>query len=98
MEALMMRWSVSRPRQSVFLGVAVFVIGLETAQAQTPASATITYDGAGRTATTVYSDQTCVTHKYDANGNRVATTITKADVPEASVWGSGVWGCFEWKP
>src|SRR5215831_2241985 len=47
--------------------------------AQTTPSATYKYDAAGRTVTTLFTDQTCVIHQYDSQGNRVATTITKAD-------------------
>jgi YD repeat-containing protein len=64
--------------------------------AQATTSATITYDGAGRTATTLYTDQTCVAHKYNAQGNRTDTVVTKASTPETSVWASGVWGCSKW--
>jgi YD repeat-containing protein len=64
--------------------------------AQAAPSAVVTYDGAGRTAATLYTDQTCVVHKYDAQGNRKETTVTKADTPETSVWGSGAWGCSKW--
>jgi YD repeat-containing protein len=64
--------------------------------AQAAPSATVTYDGAGRTAATLYTDQTCVVHKYDAQGNRKETTVTKSDTPETSAWGSGAWGCSKW--
>ena len=80
------------------LGAAVFVVSLGTAFAQTPPTAAITYDGAGRVATALYTDQTCVVHKYDSQGNRTNTSVTKADTPETSVWGTGTWGCSEWKP
>ena len=62
------------------------------------ASASYTYDGAGRIATILFSDGTCVAHTYDSNGNRTGTVITKSSTPETSVWGSGVWGCFTWQP
>jgi len=66
--------------------------------AQATPSATVKYDGAGRTATVLYTDQTCVAHKYNAQGNRTDVTVTKADTPETSVWGSGAWGCSKWAP
>jgi YD repeat-containing protein len=86
-----------RPAFAVLFGIAASVIN-QSAHAQTPPSATITYDGAGRTATTLYTDQTCVAHKYNSQGNRTSTSVTKADTPETSVWGSGVWGCSKWSP
>ena len=50
-------------RKDTFLvGLVLLVIDLQPAAAQTPPSATDTYDGAGRIATTLYSDQTCVAH------------------------------------
>src|SRR5690349_14422079 len=64
--------------------------------AQAAPSATVTYDGAGRTATVLYTDQTCVAHKYNAQGDRKETAVTKADTPETSIWASGVWGCSKW--
>jgi len=87
---------VSRAWRASLLGVAAFVFGLDAAHAQTPPSATMTYDGAGRIVTTLYSDQTCVAHKYNAQGNRTDTVVTKADTPETSIWASGVWGCSKW--
>jgi YD repeat-containing protein len=66
--------------------------------AQAAPSATVKYDAAGRTATVLYTDQTCVAHKYNAQGNRTDVTVTKADTPETSVWGSGAWGCSKWAP
>ena len=66
--------------------------------AQVTPQATYGYDGAGRTATVVYTDKTCIVHTYDAAGNRVTTTVTKGGPPLTSVWGDGVWGCSEWKP
>jgi len=93
----MMCRKIYRPVALLFFGAAAFVCTLP-AQAQTPPSATITYDGAGRTVTTLYTDQTCVVHKYNAQGNRTDTTVTKADVPETSVWGTGSWGCSKWAP
>jgi hypothetical protein len=66
-------------------------------QAQT-ASATYTYDAAGRIAAILFSDGTCVAHTYDSNGNRTGTVITNAGAPGTSAWGSGVWGCFPWQP
>lgn len=68
------------------------------ALAQITPKATYGYDTAGDTVTIVYTDQTCVVHTYDSSGNRIATSITKADVPETPVWGGGVWGCNEWTP
>lgn len=86
-------------RKDTFLvGLVLLVIDLQPAAAQTPPSATDTYDGAGRIATTLYSDQTCVAHKYDSQGNRTNVSVSKASTPETSVWGSGVWGCFTWSP
>lgn len=64
--------------------------------AQASPSATYTYDRAGRTATVLYTDQTCVVQKYNAQGNRTDVAVTKADTPETSVWGSGAWGCSKW--
>jgi YD repeat-containing protein len=64
--------------------------------AQVTPQATYGYDGAGRTATVVYTDQTCIVHTYDAAGNRVTTTVTVAGPPATSVWGSGAWGCSKW--
>jgi YD repeat-containing protein len=61
-------------------------------------TATHGYDLAGNTVTVAYADQTCVVHTYDSSGNRTATTITNADVPETPVWGVGIWGCNEWTP
>jgi YD repeat-containing protein len=66
-------------------------------KAQT-ATASYTYDAAGRIAAILFSDGTCIAHTYDANGNRTGTIITKASAPESSIWGSGVWGCFPWHP
>jgi YD repeat-containing protein len=66
--------------------------------AQTSTTATYTYDQAGRVAAILFSDGTCVANTYDAQGNKTSVTITKSDTPEMSVWGSGVWGCFNWSP
>jgi len=66
--------------------------------AQSTPTVTYTYDGGGRSATSLYTDQTCVVYKYDANGNRIAVAVTKADVPETNVWGSGAYGCSKWAP
>jgi YD repeat-containing protein len=66
--------------------------------AQSGTTATYAYDQAGRIAAILFSDGTCVANTYDAQGNKTSTTITKADTPEMSVWGSGVWGCFKWSP
>ncbi len=80
----------------ILLSVAGLLIGPHPAHAQAAPSATVTYDGAGRTATVLYTDQTCVAHKYNAQGNRKETAVTKADTPETSIWASGVWGCSKW--
>jgi YD repeat-containing protein len=94
-----MTWlCVGRVCRPFFLGVAAFALGLGSAHAQTPPSAMITYDGAGRIVTTLYTDQTCIAHKYNAQGNRAETVVTKADTPETSVWGTGAWGCSKWSP
>ncbi len=74
------------------------VAAFAPAAAQTPTSATIAYDGAGRIATTLYTDQTCVVNKYNAQGNRTDVAVTKAGTPESSVWGTGSWGCSKWSP
>lgn len=66
--------------------------------AQVTPQATYGYDASGNTATVVYTDKTCVVHTYDSSGNKTATEITKASVPETVVYGDGVWGCFEWTP
>lgn len=39
----------------------------------------------------------CVTYSYDANGNRIAQSSHVFGTPGA-VWGSGVYGCFNWTP
>ena len=70
--------------------------GLQLAQAAP--SATIKYDQAGRITTTLYTDQTCVVNKYNAQGNRTDVAVTKASTPESNVWGTGVWGCAPWQP
>jgi len=94
----MTRRRVGRLVPSFLLGSAVFIFSPHSAHAQKPPTATIKYDEAGHVVTTLYTDQTCVVNKYNAQGNRIATTVTKADIPETSVWGSGVWGCSEWNP
>lgn len=91
-----MAWKkLGRSAGLFFFGVAT---GFSPGMAQTPPSAAFAYDGAGRIATTLYSDQTCVAHKYDSQGNRANLSVTKASTPETSIWGSGVWGCFKWSP
>jgi hypothetical protein len=94
----MICWGSFRLSSFVILSAFAFTIGEEPARAQTPPSVNVAYDGAGRIATTLYSDQTCVVHKYNSQGNRTDTSVTKASTPETSVWGSGVWGCFPWHP
>lgn len=94
----MICWRIGQPVRLSLLCTAVVLAGPHSVHAQTPPSATIKYDGAGRITATLYTDQTCVVNKYNAQGNRTDTTVTKADVPETSVWGTGSWGCSEWKP
>lgn len=86
------------PHRMVAVTFAVLMGAARPAFAQVTPQATYGYDAAGNTATILYTDQTCVAHTYDSAGNRTATTITKADVPETPVWGDGVWGCNEWTP
>lgn len=92
----MTRSRINRGCRSVLFGLVAWSINLSVALAQTPPSATMTYDLGGRTATGLYTDQTCVVYKYDSDGNRIAVTVTKADTPETSVWGAGAWGCSKW--
>jgi YD repeat-containing protein len=88
--------SRNNPIFAIFLLSAFAVFASQSTSAQAPPSAIVTYDGSGRTATVLYTDQTCVAHKYNAQGNRTDVTVTKADTPEMSVWGSGAWGCSKW--
>lgn len=84
------------------ISIALCLLSLATvprpAHAQVTPQATYGYDVTGNTVTVVYTDQTCVVHTYDSSGNRAATDITKASVPENPVYGDGIWGCFEWTP
>lgn len=86
-----------RPR-TVLLGLVILAGTQQSLMAQPTPTATYGYDPSGNTTTIVYTDQTCVVHTYDSSGNRTATDITKADVPETPIWGDGVWGCNAWSP
>ena len=39
----------------------------------------------------------CVVYNYDENGNRVSQSSFTFGSPGA-VWGSGIYGCFDWTP
>jgi len=56
---------------------------------------TYSYDSTGRVAAAIYDNGLCVAYSYDAAGNRTAQTNA---VATATVWGSGIWGCFNWTP
>jgi YD repeat-containing protein len=69
---------------------------LTTASAK--ADVVYTYDAAGRVRTARYDNGLCVAYAYDANGNRTAQSGVSGGTPATAVWGSGVWGCFNWTP
>ncbi|MFD1985440.1 RHS repeat domain-containing protein [Mesorhizobium newzealandense] len=52
------------------------------------------YDDLGRVTSALYDNGMCIAYSYDANGNRTAQN----NAVGTTVWGSGVWGCFNWTP
>ena len=47
--------------------------------------------------TTASTSSLCITITYDKNGNRVSQTVANMTTA-TTVWGSGTYGCFVWKP
>jgi hypothetical protein len=39
----------------------------------------------------------CITITYDKNGNRLSQSVANVTT-STTVWGSGTYGCFAWKP
>lgn len=39
----------------------------------------------------------CISITYDKNGNRVSQTVGNVTT-NTTIWGSGTYGCFVWKP
>jgi YD repeat-containing protein len=60
-------------------------------------SVAYTYDALGRVTTVSYDTGVCIIYAYDANGNRTSETVSVGSANTA-VWGTGVWGCFNWTP
>jgi YD repeat-containing protein len=56
------------------------------------------YDPNGRVVTALYDNGLCTIYAYDANGNRTSQTSAIGGSPASPVWGTGVWGCFNWTP
>jgi YD repeat-containing protein len=59
-------------------------------------SVAYTYDALGRVTTVSYDTGVCLIYSYDANGNRTSETVN-VGTGSTSVWGTGVWGCFNWQ-
>jgi hypothetical protein len=45
--------------------------------------------------TLITSGSLCITYEYDANGNRTSQSTFTFGTP-AAVWGSGIFGCFNY--
>lgn len=60
----------------------------------TAASVAYTYDSAGRVATALYDNGTCLVYTYDATGNRTSQVLQSGS-PLTPTWGTGIYGCFK---
>jgi len=54
------------------------------------------YDSLGRLTMASYDTGACVAYSYDANGNRIAQTISVGGSSIPGVWGCFVWGNGKW--
>ena len=84
------------PRTSVILSLAA-ALGLWAIKAALAANGSVayTYDALGRVITASYDTGVCIIYSYDANGNRLSETVN-VGTGSTAVWGTGVWGCFNW--
>lgn len=85
--------SPMRLMKSLLTTAAISSIFCPSAQAQVP-TVQFGYDLAGRVASALYDDGTCVTYTYDSVGNRTAQV--NSSTIGSSIWGSGAWGCSSW--
>jgi YD repeat-containing protein len=60
-------------------------------------SVAYSYDPLGRVLTASYDTGVCIIYAYDPNGNRTSEVIS-IGTASIAVWGTGVWGCFNWAP
>ena len=78
-----------------FAFLALVLVGL-LIPVRVSASAAYVYDQLGRLTNALYDNGTCVSYRYDPNGNRTSQGITASGPTSSPNWGSGVWGCFHW--
>jgi hypothetical protein len=86
------------PKASFYLG-AVATLGFPgTAQANTPfLNVVINLQPLQTWVSTAGASSLCITISYDKNGNRILQTVGNV-TPGTTIWGSGTYGCFVWKP
>jgi hypothetical protein len=80
-----------RARATVF----ALLLLLSPYMARADGSSQYGYDSVGRLSSALYDNGLCGFYAYDANGNRTLQEYV-ALVQSPPVWGSSVWGSFNW--
>jgi len=75
-------------------GVSVFAVSPAMAQ---PAVVTMVMQPPASIVAMASASSLCISITYDKNGNRVSQTVGNVTT-STTIWGSGTYGCFVWKP
>jgi hypothetical protein len=76
------------------LGGLVFAVSPAMAQ---PAVITMVMQPPASIVAMASATSLCITITYDKNGNRISQTVGNVTT-NTTIWGSGTYGCFVWKP